>query len=130
MKYFAALSLMKDEEKSKQYREQHLEFIKEKREEGSVLMFGRFTDGAGGLSSTKVNQKKRLRHLSLRTLTLCTGPVISNSTSGTCRQIIQSAEWRYRNVRSWLKPSRPGFFVEIKNEHRRWCKTIMLKAVT
>lgn len=49
MKYFAALSPMKDEEKSKEYREQHLDFIKEKCEEGSVLMFGRFTDGAGGL---------------------------------------------------------------------------------
>ncbi len=63
MKYFAALSLMKDEEKSKQYREQHLEFIKEKREEGSVLMFGRFTDGAGGLVIYKGESKEAVEAL-------------------------------------------------------------------
>lgn len=49
MKYFAALSPMKDEQKSAEYRAEHLEFLKAQAEAGRVLMNGRFTDGAGGL---------------------------------------------------------------------------------
>lgn len=49
MKYFAALAPMKDAQKSKEYRQQHLDFLKEQREAGHVFMYGRFADGTGGL---------------------------------------------------------------------------------
>ncbi|HLS08388.1 YciI family protein [Lentibacillus sp.] len=49
MNYYAVLLPMKDEEKSKQFRPQHLAFLKQMREEKKILMNGRFTDGAGGL---------------------------------------------------------------------------------
>lgn len=49
MKYFAALSIMKDETKSQAFRQDHLTFLKQQTEAGKVLMNGRFTDGAGGL---------------------------------------------------------------------------------
>ena len=49
MKYFAVLLPMKDEEKSKSFRDQHLEFLSRMRDEGTILMNGRFVDGAGGL---------------------------------------------------------------------------------
>lgn len=49
MKHFAVLLPMKDEEKSKVYRAEHLQFLKEKEEEGYIFAKGRFVDGAGGL---------------------------------------------------------------------------------
>lgn len=49
MKYFAVLLPMKDEEKSKQYRQEHLDYLEEMRKEGRILLFGRLVDGAGGL---------------------------------------------------------------------------------
>ena len=49
MKYFAVFLSMKDEELSRVHRPEHLEFLARQREAGSVLMNGRFTDGAGGL---------------------------------------------------------------------------------
>ncbi|MFD2044817.1 YciI family protein [Ornithinibacillus salinisoli] len=49
MKYFAVFLPMKDEEKSKQYRQEHLDYLQEKSEEGTVFAKGRFTDGTGGL---------------------------------------------------------------------------------
>ncbi|WP_087972476.1 YciI family protein [Oceanobacillus rekensis] len=49
MKYFAALSPMLDEGKSQKYRPDHLDYLKEKENEGKVFAKGRFTDGTGGL---------------------------------------------------------------------------------
>ncbi|CAM4234527.1 YciI family protein [Lacicoccus alkaliphilus] len=49
MKYFAVFLPMKDEEKSKAYREEHLKFLEGLREKDVIIMNGRFTDGAGGL---------------------------------------------------------------------------------
>lgn len=49
MKYFAVFLPMKDEEKSRQHRPAHLEFLAQKREAKHAVMFGRFVDGAGGL---------------------------------------------------------------------------------
>ena len=49
MKYFAVFLMMKDEELSRVHRPEHLEFLSRQREAGTVLMNGRFTDGAGGL---------------------------------------------------------------------------------
>lgn len=49
MKYFAVFLPMKNEQKSKDFRARHLEFLAKGRDEGRILMNGRFTDGAGGL---------------------------------------------------------------------------------
>lgn len=49
MKYFAVFLPMKDEEKSQQYRSDHLDYLKEMREKGRIFQFGRLVDGAGGL---------------------------------------------------------------------------------
>ncbi|GGH71412.1 hypothetical protein GCM10010978_07310 [Compostibacillus humi] len=49
MKYFAVLLPMKDEEKSKTYRPEHLAYLEKKEEEGKVFARGRFADGTAGL---------------------------------------------------------------------------------
>ncbi|WP_026909248.1 YciI family protein [Paucisalibacillus globulus] len=49
MKYFAVFLPMKDEEKSKKYRPEHLTFLQEKLESGYIFAKGPFVDGAGGL---------------------------------------------------------------------------------
>nr|WP_255695273.1 YciI family protein [Salinicoccus sp. ID82-1] len=40
---------MLDEEKSIQFRPDHLEFLEDLRNKGTVLMNGKFSDGSGGL---------------------------------------------------------------------------------
>ena len=47
MKYFAVFLPMMDEQKSKDYREEHLNFLEDLRSNDTVIMNGRFTDGAG-----------------------------------------------------------------------------------
>ncbi|OMF23228.1 3-hydroxyisobutyrate dehydrogenase [Paenibacillus sp. FSL H8-0548] len=49
IKHFAVFLPMKDADKSVTFREQHLQFLASRREEGKLLANGRFTDGAGGL---------------------------------------------------------------------------------
>lgn len=49
MKYFAALLRMKDPQKSQDLRPQHLDFLKQKEDEGWIFARGRFPDGSGGL---------------------------------------------------------------------------------
>ena len=49
MKYFAALSIMRDPKKSQDLRAQHLEFLGQMEKEGKIFARGRFADGAGGL---------------------------------------------------------------------------------
>lgn len=49
MKHFAVFLPMADEEKSKQYRVEHLDYLANKAQEGKVFAKGRFVDGAGGL---------------------------------------------------------------------------------
>ena len=49
IKYFAVFLPMKDAQKSREFRPQHLEFLKQCREERTILMNGPFVDGAGGL---------------------------------------------------------------------------------
>jgi uncharacterized protein YciI len=49
MKYFAAISVMVDPQKSKDFRQQHLDFLAKQRSEGRIFACGRFVDGAGGL---------------------------------------------------------------------------------
>lgn len=49
MKIFAVFLPMLDEERSKQYRPQHLDYLAKLSNEGKILAKGRFVDGAGGL---------------------------------------------------------------------------------
>lgn len=49
MKYYAAFLTMKDKEKSKKYRPDHLEYLEKMRKKKRVLLYGRLVDGAGGL---------------------------------------------------------------------------------
>ncbi|WP_010094348.1 YciI family protein [Ornithinibacillus scapharcae] len=55
MKYFAVFLPMKDEEKSKQHRPEHLAFLQGKLEEGYIFAKGPFVDGAGGLVIYQAN---------------------------------------------------------------------------
>jgi uncharacterized protein YciI len=49
MKYFAALLMMKDVEKNKAHRQQHIDFLTEQEKAGTIFARGRFTGGKGGL---------------------------------------------------------------------------------
>lgn len=49
MKYFAVFLPMKDEEKSKEFRTEHLEYLDEVEKKGNLFAKGRFVDGTGGL---------------------------------------------------------------------------------
>ena len=49
MKYFAAILKMKDVEKNKQYRQQHVDFLIQQEKDGTIFARGKFTEGAGGL---------------------------------------------------------------------------------
>ncbi|QKG85384.1 hypothetical protein GXN76_13540 [Kroppenstedtia pulmonis] len=49
MKYFAVMLPLLDEEKSKAYRRDHLEYLNRMKEEGKVWIYGRFADGSGGM---------------------------------------------------------------------------------
>lgn len=49
LRAFAVFLPMKDAEKSIKYRSEHLQFLDDRRNEGSLFANGRFMDGAGGL---------------------------------------------------------------------------------
>ena len=49
MKYFVVLLPMKDSDKSRDFREQHLSFLEKMRNSGRVVANGKFTDGSGGM---------------------------------------------------------------------------------
>ena len=49
MKYFAVLLPMKDADKSRDFRVQHLAFLEKLRNSGHVAANGKFADGSGGL---------------------------------------------------------------------------------
>lgn len=49
MKYFAVILPMKDAEKSKSHRQEHLDYLKEMRDLNRIFIYGRLVDGAGGL---------------------------------------------------------------------------------
>jgi len=49
MKFYAALLMMKDPEKNKTYRPQHLEFLEKNTKEGKIFARGRFADNSGGM---------------------------------------------------------------------------------
>ena len=49
MKYFAALLMMKDAEKNRLNRDQHVDFLTRMEKEGKIFARGRFTKGEGGL---------------------------------------------------------------------------------
>ncbi|PLT29789.1 YciI family protein [Peribacillus deserti] len=49
MRYYAVFLPTLNQEKSQEYRAEHLTFLDEKRREGKIFANGRFPDGAGGL---------------------------------------------------------------------------------
>ncbi|WP_042146881.1 YciI family protein [Paucisalibacillus sp. EB02] len=49
MRYFAVFLPMRDEEKSRVYRPDHLTYLQQKLEAGNVFAKGPFVDGTGGL---------------------------------------------------------------------------------
>jgi uncharacterized protein YciI len=49
MKYFAAFLIMKDPERSRDLRQEHVDFLDRTEMEGKIFARGRFADGAGGL---------------------------------------------------------------------------------
>src|SRR5699024_351378 len=49
MKYFAAFLKMKDEAKSTEHRQAHLDFVEDMVEKDYLFSYGRLTDGSGGL---------------------------------------------------------------------------------
>ena len=49
MKYFAALLMMKDPEKNRTFREQHVAFLAEREQRGEIFARGKFLDNTGGL---------------------------------------------------------------------------------
>lgn len=55
MKYFAVFLPMKDVEKSKAHRADHLAYIQEQFEEGRIFAKGPFVDGSGGLVIYQAN---------------------------------------------------------------------------
>lgn len=63
MKYFAVFLPMKDAQKSKDFRGEHLDFLSKKRTEGTILMNGRFVDGAGGLVIYRGNSLEAVEKL-------------------------------------------------------------------
>ncbi|PAV30921.1 hypothetical protein CIL05_04190 [Virgibacillus profundi] len=63
MKYFAVFLPMLDEEKSKQYRPDHLAYLEEKGSEGKIFAKGPFVDGAGGLVIYKGENLKEVEEI-------------------------------------------------------------------
>lgn len=63
MKYFAVFLPMLDEQKSKDYREEHLKFLEDLRNKETIIMNGKFTDGAGGLVIYKGNDQDEIKAL-------------------------------------------------------------------
>ena len=49
MKYFTAFLKMKDVEKNRSYRQQHIDFLAQQEKAGRIFARGRFTGGEGGL---------------------------------------------------------------------------------
>jgi uncharacterized protein YciI len=49
MKYYAVFLIMLDAQKSQEVRQQHLDYLAQRRSEGKIFANGRFVDGAGGL---------------------------------------------------------------------------------
>lgn len=60
-RYFAVLLPMRDEEKSRQYRPQHLAYLEEMRRNNRIFVNGRFVDGAGGLVIYKAASMDEVR---------------------------------------------------------------------
>ncbi|NGP46392.1 hypothetical protein G4V62_16090 [Bacillaceae bacterium SIJ1] len=63
MKYYAVLLPMKDEQKSKDFREAHLQYLDKLSEEGAVVAKGRFTDGSGGMVIYRGASEDEVRQL-------------------------------------------------------------------
>ncbi|WP_096199951.1 YciI family protein [Bacillus sp. FJAT-45350] len=63
MANFAAILYMVDEEKNKEYRPQHLEYLSTLENEGKIIAKGPFVDGAGGLVVYKAESLQEAQEL-------------------------------------------------------------------
>jgi len=63
MNYFAVFLPMLNQEKSQEYRAQHLQYLEQKRGEGKIFANGRFTDGAGGLVIYQVDSLEEVEQI-------------------------------------------------------------------
>ncbi|KIL35814.1 hypothetical protein SD71_10430 [Cohnella kolymensis] len=63
MKYFAVITTMLSLELNKQYREEHLDYLKGLSKEGKVFAKGRFSDGTGGLVIYKADAIEDVRSM-------------------------------------------------------------------
>lgn len=63
MKYFAVFLPMLNQEKSREYRAQHLQYLEQKRNEGKIIANGRFADGTGGLVIYRVDSIEEVEQL-------------------------------------------------------------------
>lgn len=73
MTYFAVLLPMKDEKKSKEFRQEHLDFLEKMRAENRVFLFGRLVDGAGGLIIYQGDNRKEIETLAQQDPYVTTG---------------------------------------------------------
>jgi len=63
MKYYAAFLAMKDEEKNKIYRPDHLAYLEEKEKDGKIFARGPLTDGSGGLVIYIADDEKEVEEM-------------------------------------------------------------------
>jgi len=63
MKYFAAFLKMKDEAKSTEHRQAHLDFVEDMVEKDHLFSYGRLTDGSGGLLIYQANSLEQATKL-------------------------------------------------------------------
>lgn len=63
MGYFAVFLPMLNQEKSLEYRPQHLQYLDQKRSEGKIFANGRFADGAGGLVIYRVDSLEEVEKI-------------------------------------------------------------------
>lgn len=63
MRYFAVFLPMLNQEKSSEYRAQHLQYLDQKRSEGKIIANGPFADGTGGLVIYRVDSIEEVEQI-------------------------------------------------------------------
>jgi len=61
MKFYAVFLRMLDPQKSQDFRQQHVEYLKKRRSEGKIFANGKFSDGAGGLVIYMAQSEEEVR---------------------------------------------------------------------
>ncbi|SDI89460.1 YciI family protein [Natribacillus halophilus] len=63
MKSYVVFLKMLDPQKSEEYRQQHLDFLSQKRKEKKVFANGKFLDGSGGMVIYMANSEEEVRNM-------------------------------------------------------------------